>query len=71
MLIQSDNEEIMNIAMLCANSDTNFKKVNDFFKSLNGEKVNVGLSAEAIQLLSSQAKQNRLNIFFQNVLRMM
>ena len=71
MLTQSDNEEIMNIAMLCANSDTNFKKVNDFFKSLNGEKVNVGLSAEAIQLLSSQAKQNRLNIFFQNVLRMM
>lgn len=71
MLTQSDNEEIMNIALLCANSDKNFQKVNEFFKSLNGEKVHIGLSDEAINLLASQAKQNRLNIFFQNVLCMM
>jgi len=72
MLSHADNEEIMNIALMCSNNDKTFQKVNDFFKSINEEQnINIGLSDEAIKLLSSQAKKNKLNIFFQNVLCMM
>lgn len=71
MLTQSDNEKIMNLAIACANSDGTFQKVNNFFKSLDPESNSTKFSKDAVILLSSQAKQNRLNIFFQNVLCMM